>query len=80
MNYFDILEPFALSLVDWFLSALPSFDLPVSLDYFFDILTQVAWFLPMNTIYVILFILRALFQLRLTIAILKSIWSILPVL
>ena len=61
MNYFDFLEPFAFSLVDWFLSTLPSFELPVSLDYFLNILTQVAWFLPMNTIYVILFILILMF-------------------
>lgn len=73
----------ALSLFDLLMSIIPDMNLSgvdTAIAYFFDILSGVCYFFPMGTVSAIFSIVYSLFILRLLIAILKTIWGIIPVL
>lgn len=74
---------FAFSVLDALLSLLPSvqwnFDSSV-LEPFLDILRVVAYLLPMDTVMDILSLFCALMGFRIVIALIKTIWSLIPIL
>lgn len=79
----ELLANIALGFFDLILACIPGFSttgLNDAITYFFNVLSQVCYFLPMGTVSAIFSIIYALFILRILIATLKTIWGILPVL
>lgn len=69
------------TLVEWLLSPLPEIDISLNYDattYFFSIVRSVLYLLPVNTIISIISIIIALGLFRIFIAIVKTIWDLLP--
>lgn len=79
----EFLIDFALGFFDLLLLLVPDIQIvnfSSAFSYFFDILTDVCFFLPMDTVASIFSVIYGLFVLRLFIATLKTIWGIIPVL
>ena len=69
------------SLVQWLLGFLPDISFNVessAFDYFIGIIQVAAYMLPMNTIFAIIGIIVALTLFRIVIAIIKTVWDLLP--
>lgn len=77
----EFLVDFALNWFDVLFLALPDIEIVgfhEAFQYFFSILTDICYFLPMDTVASIFSVIYALFIFRLLIATLKTIWGIFP--
>ena len=69
------------TLVEWLLSPLPEMDISLNFgatSYFFGIVRCVLYMLPLDTISTIIGIVVAMGLFRIFIAIVKTIWDLLP--
>ena len=80
---FELLISLVMGFLDCIFFLLPDFSfagLDSAITYFFNILSGVCYFLPMDTVGAIASIIYALFIFRLTISAIMSLWRLLPIL
>lgn len=78
---FELIIAVVMGFMDFIFFLLPDFSfagLDGAISYFFDVLSSVCYFLPMDTVGAIFSIVYSLFIFRLTISAIMSLWRLLP--